>query len=296
MPLARSRRHLAFRLGRRPASSVQSVPDLPHGTNCTLDEGNALGPSCFTSPGQRVKDRAPGAAIGSPLTEESGVTLMETEALIPAIRDRMRSELRALQRSGTFDVLFGGGVDRHRLHLSDFSGTRSRVLRGLVIQAQRGAGGRALVERRPVRVDHYRTAPIIMTTTARSPPKGSKRSWPRPSSSRGGREGSCTAAYDVRSPSVTVPVGELKSAASALAYQFAVQDEVGFRLRAWPTSCAGIRGSGGTRASPRRSPRATSPYRRSRRWSTTPSYGPGSAGSSSRCAVWAVPPTSRWSG
>ncbi|MGJ9411126.1 LuxR C-terminal-related transcriptional regulator [Aeromicrobium sp. CF4.19] len=60
-----------------------------------------------------------------------------------------------------FDVLFGGGVERSRLHLTDFSGTRSKVLRGLVIEAERGAGGRAMVEHRPVRVDHYRTARSI---------------------------------------------------------------------------------------------------------------------------------------
>ena len=161
------------------------------------------------------------------------MTLMETEALIPAIRDRMRSELRALQRSGTFDVLFGGGVDRQRLHLSDFSGTRSRVLRGLVIQAQRGAGGRALVERRPVRVDHYRTAPIITHDYDREiATEGIQALVAAPILVKGRTRG---VLYGGLRRSVTLgdgPVGELESAASALAYQFAVQDEVGFRLRA----------------------------------------------------------------
>jgi DNA-binding CsgD family transcriptional regulator len=145
----------------------------------------------------------------------------------------MRSELRNLQHSRAFDVLFGGGVHGRRLHLSDFSGTRSKVLRGLVIQAERGAGGRAIVERRPVRVDHYRTArtithdydreittegiqslvaaPIILRREARGVLYGGLR---------------CSTSLGDR------PAAELERAARALAYELEVQEEVELRLRA----------------------------------------------------------------
>lgn len=157
---------------------------------------------------------------------------METQSLPPLIRDRMRSELRALHRDKSFDVLFGGAAGRDQLHLSDFSGTRSKVLRGLVIKAERGAGGRAIVERRPVRVDHYRTArtithdyvrqitaegihslvaaPILVRQVTRGVLYGGLRQSTRLGDSR---------------------AGELERAARSLAYQLEVQDEVEFRMQ-----------------------------------------------------------------
>lgn len=154
-------------------------------------------------------------------------------SLPSTVRDRMRRDLRVMQSGGVFDVLFGGAVAAGELHLTDFSGTRSKVLRGLVIEAERGAGGRAMVERRPVRVDQYRTArsithdyvreivregiqalvaaPIIVNRETRGVLYGALRH----STSLGDR-----------------PAGELERAALGLGYELAVQDEVELRLRA----------------------------------------------------------------
>ncbi|NLE78260.1 MAG: DNA-binding response regulator [Rhodococcus sp.] len=78
--------------------------------------------------------------------------------LRPSDRDALRAELRSLQRRTALPVLFGGIVDDRRLTLSSFVGTRSRILRDLVIDAECGAGGRALAEQRPVGVQDYSNA------------------------------------------------------------------------------------------------------------------------------------------
>lgn len=79
----------------------------------------------------------------------------------PTLDDLARREVVGLRRSARFDVLFGGSADDHRLVLSGFHGTRTRVLNGLVVGASRGVGGRALVERRPVVVPDYAACPTI---------------------------------------------------------------------------------------------------------------------------------------
>jgi DNA-binding NarL/FixJ family response regulator len=84
-----------------------------------------------------------------------------TSTLRPSDQDAIHAELRKLGRSASFPVLFGGMVDRGDLKLSGLVGTRSQILRGLVIHAECGAGGRAIAERRPVGVRNYAQARTI---------------------------------------------------------------------------------------------------------------------------------------
>lgn len=73
----------------------------------------------------------------------------------PSDQDALHAELRGLGGRTAFPVLFGGLVHRHNLKLSGLVGTRSQILRGLVIRAECGAGGRALAEQRPIGVRNY---------------------------------------------------------------------------------------------------------------------------------------------
>ncbi|MFZ2173423.1 MAG: LuxR C-terminal-related transcriptional regulator [Rhodococcus sp. (in: high G+C Gram-positive bacteria)] len=73
----------------------------------------------------------------------------------PSDQDALRAELRSLRQKTALPVLFGGTVEGSTLTLSGFVGTRSTILRDLVIDAERGAGGRAVVEQRPVGVQDY---------------------------------------------------------------------------------------------------------------------------------------------
>lgn len=78
--------------------------------------------------------------------------------LRPSDGDALRSELRALSTSTAFPVLFGGAVSGGRMLLSGFAGTRSRILRGLAIDARCGLGGRAIAEQRPEAAPDYFTS------------------------------------------------------------------------------------------------------------------------------------------
>lgn len=144
----------------------------------------------------------------------------------------MRSLLRNLQGEGVFDVIFGGSVADDGLHLSEFSGTRSRVLRGLVIEAGRGAGGRALVEHRPVRVDHYRTTRAITHDYLRQITReGIQALVASPISVKGAPRGILYGALR-RSVSLGDRSAEaLEKITGALSYELAVQEEVEFRLQ-----------------------------------------------------------------
>ena len=67
----------------------------------------------------------------------------------------------ALTHRTSFPVAFGGLEHDGAVHVSAISGARTRNLEGLVVQAARGLGGRAFVERRPRLALDYRTAKTI---------------------------------------------------------------------------------------------------------------------------------------
>ncbi|ODT41609.1 MAG: helix-turn-helix transcriptional regulator [Microbacterium sp. SCN 71-17] len=66
-----------------------------------------------------------------------------------------------LARRTHFPVAFGGLEHDGAVHVSTVVGARTRSIEGLVVHAERGLGGRALVERRPRLALDYRTARTI---------------------------------------------------------------------------------------------------------------------------------------
>lgn len=66
--------------------------------------------------------------------------------------------VEALARRTRFPVAFGGLVDDGCVRVSTIVGARSRSIEGLVVEEQRGLGGRALSEKRPRLALDYRTA------------------------------------------------------------------------------------------------------------------------------------------
>jgi LuxR family transcriptional regulator, regulator of acetate metabolism len=66
-----------------------------------------------------------------------------------------------LARRTHFPLAFGGLEHDGAVHVSTIVGARTRSIEGLVVRAERGLGGRALVERRPRMTLDYRTARSI---------------------------------------------------------------------------------------------------------------------------------------
>ncbi|MGV9825893.1 LuxR C-terminal-related transcriptional regulator [Gordonia sp. NPDC003429] len=73
----------------------------------------------------------------------------------PRDADAVRAELRRGFRATGLPVLFGGVVAGGDLVLSGFVGTRSSILRNLLISSECGLGGRTVAERRPGAVVDY---------------------------------------------------------------------------------------------------------------------------------------------
>lgn len=81
--------------------------------------------------------------------------------LRPRDTDVLRAELRRVATEGGVPVLFGGEVQGDALLLSEFVGTRTGLLRGLVVRSSSGLGGASMVEGRPLSVADYRSASTI---------------------------------------------------------------------------------------------------------------------------------------
>jgi LuxR family transcriptional regulator, regulator of acetate metabolism len=81
--------------------------------------------------------------------------------LRPRDTDAVRAELRRVAVEGGVPVLFGGEVAGDALLLSEFVGTRTGLLRGLVVRSSSGLGGASMVEGRPLSVADYRNASSI---------------------------------------------------------------------------------------------------------------------------------------
>lgn len=81
--------------------------------------------------------------------------------LRPRDTDVVRAELRRVATEGGVPVLFGGEVRGDALLLSEFVGTRTGMLRGLVVRSSSGLGGASMVAGRPMSVADYRNASTI---------------------------------------------------------------------------------------------------------------------------------------
>lgn len=66
-----------------------------------------------------------------------------------------------LARQTRFPVVFGGLERGGAVHVTAISGTRTRSIEGLVVEAGRGLGGAAMIEKRPRLALDYRTARTI---------------------------------------------------------------------------------------------------------------------------------------
>jgi DNA-binding CsgD family transcriptional regulator len=83
---------------------------------------------------------------------------------VPATSDQeLRAALGRVRRVTGLPVAFGGAVtpDGRTMRLSDFAGTVTTALDGLVIAAGNGLGGRVVATARPGRVEDYAADPRI---------------------------------------------------------------------------------------------------------------------------------------
>jgi DNA-binding CsgD family transcriptional regulator len=95
-------------------------------------------------------------------TPERGYCMSSRSPLLrPRDTDALRAELRHVATEGSMPVLFGGEIQGNTLLLSEFIGTRTGLLRGLVIRPRSGLGGASMVAGRPLSVADYRNASTI---------------------------------------------------------------------------------------------------------------------------------------
>ncbi|WP_240658607.1 helix-turn-helix transcriptional regulator [Microbacterium sp. CPCC 204701] len=91
--------------------------------------------------------------MGAPLSGSDAIADPDVHALDRAVAD--------LVRRTRFPVAFGGLARGDAIHVTSIHGARTRSLDGLVVEASRGLGGRALVEKRPRLALDYRSARSI---------------------------------------------------------------------------------------------------------------------------------------
>lgn len=87
--------------------------------------------------------------------------MLPVPPLRPRDSDALRAELRRVAVEGKIPVVFGGEVHGDSLLLTEFIGTRTGLLRGLVVRVRSGLGGAALANSRPMSVADYRNASSI---------------------------------------------------------------------------------------------------------------------------------------
>lgn len=94
--------------------------------------------------------------------------MSRSDLLRPRDSDALRAELRAIAAASGVPVVFGGevvaaggDVSSHTLHLSEFHGTRTRGLDGLMIPRRSGLGGRVMDQCTPAAVSDYGSSRYI---------------------------------------------------------------------------------------------------------------------------------------
>ena len=81
--------------------------------------------------------------------------LPDRTPLRPSDADALRAALRAAHRDSGLPVLFGGVVEGDRMRLTEFIGTRTNRLRGVVVTPGAGLGGHVWALGRPAAVPEY---------------------------------------------------------------------------------------------------------------------------------------------
>ncbi|TQF69056.1 response regulator transcription factor [Rhodococcus spelaei] len=154
------------------------------------------------------------------------------ENMRPDDEDALRGELRALRSSTPFPVLFGGSVADGRMLLSGFAGTRSRVLRGLAIDARCGLGGRAIAEQRPeVAPDYFASSHITHDYDVQVAGEGIESLLAVPVVVRGVTRAAIYGGLRARRPIGDVMAGTVLRSATRLAREIEIRDEVDRRVQ-----------------------------------------------------------------
>lgn len=83
------------------------------------------------------------------------------DVLRPSDADALRAELRRVAAASGMSVVFGGQVHAGTLQLSEFLGTRTSAMRGLLVRPDSGVGGVAVATGRLTSVSDYRVASTI---------------------------------------------------------------------------------------------------------------------------------------
>ncbi|WZH35725.1 MAG: helix-turn-helix transcriptional regulator [Microbacterium enclense] len=146
-----------------------------------------------------------------------------------------------LARRTHFPLAFGGLEHDGAVHVTTIVGARTRSIEGLVVRAERGLGGRALVERRPRMTLDYRTARSITHDYDRAIlGEGIATLFAVPVLVRGSARGVLYCGSWAQAP-----VGELEArpafdVAGELGTELRVREEVDRRLSTTPTSENGL--------------------------------------------------------
>ena len=86
---------------------------------------------------------------------------MSQSALRPRDADALRAELRSLSTSSGVPIVFGGEVHEDALLLSEFVGTWTNGLKGLLLPPKSGLGGRVMDLLRPLAISDYYSSSSI---------------------------------------------------------------------------------------------------------------------------------------
>ncbi|MGW6374653.1 response regulator transcription factor [Rhodococcus sp. NPDC055112] len=153
------------------------------------------------------------------------------DVMRPSDEDALRGELRLLRGRTPFSVLFAGAVENGRMRLSGFAGTRSAVLRGLVIDARCGLGGRAMAERRPeAAADYFNSSHITHDYDVQVAREGIESLLAVPVVVRGSTRAAIYGGLRSRQPIGDVMAGEVMRSAARLAREIEIRDEVDRRV------------------------------------------------------------------
>ncbi|HEX7827925.1 MAG TPA: LuxR C-terminal-related transcriptional regulator [Mycobacterium sp.] len=152
--------------------------------------------------------------------------------LRPRDTDAVRAELRRIGTEGAVPVMFGGEVHDDALLLTEFYGTRTGRLRGLVVRSTLGLGGASMVSGQPLAVADYRRAPSI-THDYDMPvlSEGIRSILSVPVVVDGQTRAVLYGAYRSAAPFGGRAIDLMMTSAQRLADEFAIRDEVDRRLR-----------------------------------------------------------------
>ncbi|MEN4477550.1 helix-turn-helix transcriptional regulator [Mycolicibacterium cosmeticum] len=152
--------------------------------------------------------------------------------LRPRDTDAVRAELRRVATEAGVPVLFGGEVHDDALLLTEFVGTRTSGLRGLVVRSRSGLGGASMVAGRPMAVADYRND-VSITHDYDAPVvgEGIRSVLAVPVLVDGRARAMLYGAYRAAAPIGGRAMDLMVGSAQRLSYELRVRDEVDRRMR-----------------------------------------------------------------